>query len=240
MKGTEIVNALGFVTGAVFMLLGIVLSIGGSLITATLDTALQESSRGLRAAGDAINTATDGVAGSRGMVEEVRRSLENTSCIVTGTGDVIQHTVSILEEMRFILPVLANDMASMPPMVRNMMPSNHFDEVAERTETVSAEIGFLNSRLEDLSEDVTVAGESIGDVALSVEAMEDDLLSAEGSFSDAAGKMEEIAASLEGESYATFVAMFTVGFGVLMFLAGVYQISSGLIIRKLVKGQAEK
>lgn len=237
MKGSAFVNALGFTTGIIFMLLGAALSIGGPLITTSLDSILQESSRGLRTASGAIKTATEGVANSTGMVEEVRLSLESTSEVVSGTGVIIQQTVSILEEMRIILPALANDMASMPLMVRNMMPANHFDEVAQRTEIVSTELGFLNSQLEDLAGDVTLVGGSIGEVAASVEAMEEDLLSAEGSFSDAAEKMNLVAVSLENGSYAGIIVTSSACLGILMFLAGLYQISTGMMIRKLAKGQ---
>lgn len=240
MKGSGFVNALGFVTGVTFMLLGMVFIVGGSLMTGTIDSVLQESSAGLRTASDAIRTATEGVANSTGMVEEVRLSLESSSEVVASTGDVIYQTVSILEEMRIILPALAGDMASMPPLLRNIMPVNHFDEVAERTETVSNELGFLNSQLEALAADVILTGESISEVAVSVEVMEDDLLSAEGSFSDAAEQMELIAVSLENGYFAGVIAVFSVGLGVLMLLAGLYQISAGIMIRKLVKGQVAK
>ncbi|MEA3266726.1 MAG: hypothetical protein U9P42_07265 [Candidatus Fermentibacteria bacterium] len=209
-------------------------------MTGTIDSVLQESSAGLRTASDAIRTATEGVANSTGMVEEVRLSLESSSEVVASTGDVIYQTVSILEEMRIILPALAGDMASMPPLLRNIMPVNHFDEVAERTETVSNELGFLNSQLEALAADVILTGESISEVAVSVEVMEDDLLSAEGSFSDAAEQMELIAVSLENGYFAGVIAVFSVGLGVLMLLAGLYQISAGIMIRKLVKGQVAK
>ncbi len=240
MKGSGFVNTLGFITGIIFMVLGVVVAIGGSMITASLDSVLQESSKGLRTASEAIRTATEGVSNSSGMVEEVRVSLETTSEVISSTGVVIQQTVAILEEMRIILPALANDMASMPPMVRNMMPANHFDEIAERTETVSVELGFLNSQLEDLAVDVNLIGESIGQVAISVEAMEDDLLSAEGSFSDAAEKMEQVAGSLENGSYSGAIVLITIGLGILLFLAGLYQISMGMMIRKLAKGQYTK
>ncbi len=240
MKGSGFVNALGFITGTVFVLLGIIFSIGGPLVNSRLDSTLQELSHGLRTAGNAISTSTAGVSGSTGMIEEVRVSLENTSSIVISTGDVILQTVAILEELKVILPALANDMASMPPMVRNMMPANHFDEVAERTETVSTELGFLNTQLENLSGDVSFAGESIGEVAVSVEAMEQDFLSAEGSFGDAAGKMNEVASSLESGTFTDVVSLSMVGLGILMFLAGLYQIFTGIMIRKLVKGQVEK
>ena len=70
MKGSGFVNALGFVTGVAFMLLGMAFIVGGSLITGTIDSVLQESSAGLRTASDAIRTATEGVA----------ISLENGSC----------------------------------------------------------------------------------------------------------------------------------------------------------------
>ncbi|MCD4707337.1 MAG: hypothetical protein K8S62_06330 [Candidatus Sabulitectum sp.] len=240
MKGSGFVNALGFITGMIFMFLGVALAIGGPIIITTLDSMLQESSRGLLTASGAIRTATEGVSNSRGMVEEVRLSLESTSELVSNTSDVLQQTVSILEELRIILPALANDMASMPAMLRNMMPANHFDEVAERTETVSAELGFLSFELEDLAGDVTLAGESIGEVAVSVEAVEEEFLSAEGSFSDVAEKIELVAASLENGSYASITIVSLIGFGVLMFLAGLHQISSGMMIRKLAKNQALK
>lgn len=240
MKGSGFVNALGFVTGVTFMLLGMVFIVGGSLLTGTIDSVLQEASAGLRTASYAIRTATEGVASSTGMVEEVRLSLESSSEVVASTGDVIRQTVSILEEMRIILPALAGDMASMPPLVLNMMPANHFNEVAERAETVSEELGFLNSQLEALAVDVILTGESIGEVAVSVEAMEDDLLSAEGSFSEAAEKMELIAVSLENGSCAGIIVVSSAGLGVLMLLAGLYQISAGIMIRKIVKGQVAK
>jgi hypothetical protein len=240
MKGSGFVNALGFITGTVFILLGVAFSAGGPLVNSRLDSSIQELSSGLRTAGNAISTSTEGVSGSTGMIDEVRISLENTSSIVTNTGDVILQTVTILEELKVILPALANDMASMPPMVRNMMPANHFDEVAERTETVSTELGFLNSHLEDLSGDIVIVGESIGEVAVSVEAMEEDLLSAEGSFSEAADRMKEVASSLENGTFTGMLSISMVGFGILMFLAGLYQISTGMMIRKLVKGQVEK
>ncbi|MCD6588521.1 MAG: hypothetical protein J7K88_08215 [Candidatus Fermentibacteraceae bacterium] len=240
MKGSGFVNALGFITGTVFMFLGVVFSIGGPLVNSRLDSSLQELSHGIRIAGNAVSTSTEGVSGSTGMIEEVRISLENTSSIVTNTGDVILQTVTILEELKVILPALANDMASMPSMVRNMMPANHFDEVAERTETVSTELGFLNTHLEDLSGDIIVVGGSIGEVAVSVEAMEQDLLSAEGSFGEAADMMNELASSLENGSFTDIVSISMIGLGILMFLAGLYQIFTGMMIRKLVKGQVEK
>lgn len=240
MKGSGFLNALGFVTGVIFMMLGAVLTVGGPLITASLDSMLQGSVGGLRSASGSIRAATEGVSNSTGMVEEVRLSLESTSELVSSTADVLQQTVSILEELRMILPALANDMASMPAMLRSMMPANHFDEVAERTEIVSIELGFLNTQLENLAGDVTQVGESICEVAISVEIMEEDLLSAEGSFSDAADRMNAAADSMENGSYARLISASSIGLGILMLLAGLYQISSGMMIRKLVKAQVSK
>ena len=65
-------------------------------------------------------------------------------------------------------------------------------------------------------------------------------LSAEGSFSDAAEKMETLALSLENGSYRGVVILSSVGLGILLFLAGLYQISTGVMIRKLVKKQSSK
>ncbi len=240
MRGSAFVNALGFITGMTFMVLGVVFAIGGPMLITSLDSMLQESTRGLRTASGAIRAATEGVSNSAGMIEEARLSLESTSEVVSVTGVVIRQTVSILEEMRIILPALADDIASVPPMVKSMMPTNHFEEVAQRTETVSTELGFLNTQLEELAGDVTLVGGSISEVAVSVEAMEEDLLSAEGSFSAAAEKIELVAISLEDGSYAGIVIVLSMGLGILLFLAGLYQISTGMMIRKLVKGQASK
>lgn len=240
MKRFGFLNTLGFVTGVLFMVLGGVLIIGGPLTAAFLDSMLLESARGLYSASSAIRTATDGVSNSTGMVEEVRLSLERTSEAVLSTAVVLQQTVSILNEMETILPALAKDMESVPAIVRNLMPANSFDDIAQRTNIVSTELGFLNTQLEALAGDVTQVGEAIGDVTGSVEAMEEDLLSAQGSFGDAADKMDMAAASMKRGSYTGIIVASSIGLGILLLLSGLYQISSGMMIRKLAKGQVTK
>lgn len=240
MKGSGLIGMLGFLTGILFILLGIVFLVGGSLITSPLDSMIDSSAMGLRTSGEAISSVTDGVANSSGMIEDVRVSLETSANALTGTGDVIQQTVDILEETRIIMPALANDMASMPPMVRNLMPDNHFDEVAERTENVAFQLGLLNTQLENLSGDVLVTSGAISGVAASVETLKEDLLSAEGSFSEAAEKMEDTATFLENGSFAGVVAVLTMGIGILLVLTGLYQVTSGITIRRLMKKQGSQ
>lgn len=238
MKGSGLIGALGFVTGGLFCILGIVFLAGAPLLNDPLDSMLEGSARGLRKSGEAINSVTDGVSNSSGMINEVKGSLEATSEALSGTGEVLQQTVEILEETRIILPAMANDMASMPPMVRNLMPNNHFDEVAERTETIATKLGLLNTQLENLSSDLTVTSDAIEGVAASVEILQDDLLSAEGSFSEAADKMESTASFIENGSFSSAAAAFSAGIGVLLLLTGLYQIASGIMIRRLMKAQA--
>lgn len=238
MKGSGFIGTLGFITGGLLCILGIVFLAGAPLLTAPLDSMLEGSARGLRTSGEAINSVTEGVSNSSGMIAEVKGSLETTSGALSGTGEVLQQTVEILEETRIILPAMANDMASMPPMVRNLMPNNHFDEVAERTETVAVKLGLLNAQLENLSMDVMETSDAISAVAVSVETLQEDLLSAEGSFSEAADKMEATACFVEGGSFSGVVAALSAGIGLLLLLVGLYQISSALIIRRLMKGKA--
>ena len=240
MKGAGFIGTLGLVTGGLLCLLGIVFLAGAPLLTDPLDSMLQGSARGLRTSGEAINSVTDGVSNSTGMISEVKGSLETTSEALSSTGEVLQQTVEILEETRIILPAMANDMASMPAMLRNMMPSNHFDEVAERTATVAVKLGLLNTQLENLSLDVMETSSAIGGVAVSVETLQDDLLSAEGSFSEAADKMEATACFVENGSFSSMLAALSAGIGVLLVLVGLYQISSALMIRRIMKVQAEK
>jgi hypothetical protein len=199
---------------------------------------LEDSAKGLRISGQAINSVTGGVSNSTEMISDVKISLETTSEALFSTGDILRHTVEILEETRIILPSIANDMASMPQMLRNLMPNNHFDEVAERTETVAVRLGTLNARLESLSEDVIITSDAIGGVAASVEMLQEDLLSAEGSFSEAANKMETTACFIENGSFSSTVAVMSLSIGVLLLLTGLYQVFSGLAIRKLMKNPA--
>jgi methyl-accepting chemotaxis protein len=214
--------------------------VGAPLLTDPLDSMLQGSARGLRASGEAINSITDGVSNSTGMINEVKHSMETTSGALSSTAEVLQQTVEILEETRIILPAMANDMASMPPMLRNLMPNNHFDEISERTETVAVKLGLLNTQLENLSTDVMETSDAIGGVAVSVETVQEDLLSAEGSFSKAAEKMEATACFVENGSFSSMVAVLSAGIGVLLLLVGLYQFFSAFIIRRLMKGQAVK
>ncbi len=240
MKGYRFVTGLGFFTGITFMVLGVSLVVGGSVLASKLNSALNGTSQGLRTASSAIRSVTHGVSNSTGLVENTRISLESTAEIVTGTAVVIEQTVDILAEMRIILPALADDMVDMPLMVRSLMPENHFEEVAARTETVSNHLGLLNTELVDLSEEVTETGISIAGVASSVSLMEEDLLSAEGSFGEAVVQMESIATTIEDTSYANTLLVLSVGLGILLFLTGLYQISSGMMMRKLAKGLAVK
>lgn len=235
MKGSGFIGILGLVTGSLFCILGIVLMAGVPFLTAPIDSMLQSSARGLRTSSDAIGSVTEGVSNSTGMVEEVRVSLESASGALEGTGEVLGQTVEILEETRIILPAMANDMASMPPMLRNLMPNNHFDEVAERTEILAGMLGLLNTRLESLSIDVNETSDAISGVAASVETLQVDLLSAEGSFSEAAEKMEATACFLENGSFSSVAAVFSAGLGALLFLTGLFQIMSGLTIRRLMR-----
>ena len=237
MKGFSFPVVLGLVTGALLCSFGVVFLVGGPLVTSPLDSMLEGSARGLRTSGEAIGSVTEGVSNSSGMISEVKNSLMTTSEALSSTGDVIQQTVEILEETRIILPAMANDMASMPPMVRNLMPNNHFDEVAERTETVAAKLGLLNAQLEDLSMDVLVTSGSIGEVAVSVETLQEDLLSAEGSFSEAADKMEATACFLERGSFSSVIALLSSAIGVLLILSGLYHIFSALTLRRLVNAK---
>jgi len=220
--------------------LGLIFLVGAPLVTNALDSMLESSARGLRTSGEAINSVTDGVSNSSGMINEVKESLETTSEALSSTSEVLQQTVEILEETRIILPAMANDMASMPSMLRNMMPNNHFDEVAERTETVSVKLGLLGTQLENLSMDVLETSNAIGGVAVSVETLQADLLSAEGSFSEAADKMEATASFVENGSFSATVASLSAGIGLLLVLVGLFQISSGLLIRRIMMTQAEK
>ncbi len=154
MKGSMYINILGTTTGVLLIALGIVFMAAGPLLMKPLDSMLMNSARGLRTSSGAIITLTEGVSNSSGMINEVQTSMNTTSLVLFRTGDVLNQTVGILEETRIILPAIANDMASMPPMLRNIMPGNHFDEVAERTENVAAKLGLLNGQLENLSTDV--------------------------------------------------------------------------------------
>lgn len=235
MKGSGFIGILGLVTGFMFCILGIVLIAGVPFLTAPLNSMVQSSARGLRTSSDAISSVTEGVSNSTGMIEEVRVSLESASGALEGTGEVLGQTVEILEETRIILPAMANDMASMPPMLRNLMPNNHFDEVAERTEILAGMLSLLNTRLESLSIDVNETSDAIGCVAASVETLQEDLLSAEGSFSEAAEKMEATACFLENGSFASVAAVSSAGLGVLLFLTGLFQIMSGLTIKRLMR-----
>jgi len=238
MKRYGFISALGFFTGVLFMVLGIALVIGAPLLAGSFNSMLHDSSLGLRAASGAIRNVTEGVGNSASMVEEVRLSLLSTSEVITGTGEIVRQTVTILEQMRIILPLISGDMHSMPVMVRSLIPDNHFEEVAERTQTVASELGFLNARLESLAGDIELAGNGISSVALSVEILEDDLLSAEGSFGDAASKMEDTADTIDKGSFGKTVILVLVGTGLLVFLMGLYQISAGILIRRLEKERA--
>jgi hypothetical protein len=240
MKNPRFISSLGFITGGLFMFFGVALLVGGPLLTGEFNSVLSDSSSGLRTASCAIKRVTTGVNKSVGMVEEVRLSLVNTSEVVTGTASVVEQTVGILEHMGIILPSIAGDMASMPVMVRNMVPNNHFDEVAERTQTVAVELDSLNARLEILSGGIERAGAGISLVAASVEALEDDLLSSEGSFSDAAAKIDETADAIDSGSFISGFLFSVAGLGLLMFLLGFYQISSGMIIRRLLEERASE
>ena len=68
MKGSVFIGTLGFVTGGLLCLLGIVFIAGAPLLTNPLDSMLQSSARGLRTSGEAINSVTDGVSNSTGMI----------------------------------------------------------------------------------------------------------------------------------------------------------------------------
>ncbi len=238
MKGSGLIGSMGFITGILFIILGAVFVAGGPLLTAPLNSMLEDSAGGLRTSSEAIRSVTEGVSNSSGMIEEVRISLVTSSEALEGTGDVIEQTVDILAETRIIMPLLAGDMASMPPMVRSLMPENNFDEIAERTENMAVLIGMLNTHLETLSADLGVTAGIIGDVAASVELLQEDLLSAEGSFSEAANKMEATASFIENGTYSTLIAGLLVGVGLLMVLTGLYHIISASAIRKLMKKQA--
>ncbi len=192
MKGSMYINILGTTTGVLLIALGIVFMAAGPLLMKPLDSMLMNSARGLRTSSGAIITLTEGVSNSSGMINEVQTSMNTTSLVLFRTGDVLNQTVGILEETRIILPAIANDMASMPPMLRNIMPGNHFDEVAERTENVAAKLGLLNGQLENLSTDVIQTSEAIDGVASAVDTLREDLLSAEGSFSEAAEKWNSL------------------------------------------------
>lgn len=235
MKASGIAEPLGFVTGLLLCVLGVVFIAGAPLVLSPLNSMMDSSARGLRSSGEAINSVTQGVSSSSGMISDVRTSLETSSEALCSTGEVVQQTVEILEETRLILPAMANDMASMPPMVRNLMPNNHFDEVAERTETVSQKLGLLNSRLENLSLDILETSGAIEQVAVSVEKLQEDLLSAEGSFSEAADKMESTACFVENGSFSSMVAVLSAGVGILLFLSGLYHFTSALAISRLRK-----
>ena len=110
--------------------------------------------------------------------------------------------------------------------------------MAERTETVATKLGLLNTQLENLSSDLIVTSDVIGGVASSVETLQDDLLSAEGSFSEAADKMESTASFIENGSFSSAVAAFSAVIGVFLLLTGLYQITSGIMIRRLMKSRA--
>lgn len=238
MKG--LFSTLGYAIGVLYILLGVVLLFGGPALTGPLNSMIENSAEGLRTSGEAVSSVTDGVSRSTSMVEEVKVSMENTSEALASIADVINQTVGILEETRLILPAIANDMASMPPMLRNMMPNNHFDEVAERAEIVSQKLGLLNSRLEDLTGDVIVTSNSIANVAVSVENLQETLLSAEGSFSDAASQMESTAVFLEKGSFSAGIVVFTSCAGILLVLTGIYQFISALMISKMSREQVTK
>lgn len=238
MKYSDFIGTLGIASGAMLCVLGVIFLVGAPFLTSPLNSMLEDSAKGLRISGQAINSVTGGVSNSTEMISDVKISLETTSEALFSTGDILRHTVEILEETRIILPSIANDMASMPQMLRNLMPNNHFDEVAERTETVAVRLGTLNARLESLSEDVIITSDAIGGVAASVEMLQEDLLSAEGSFSEAANKMETTACFIENGSFSSTVAVMSLSIGVLLLLTGLYQVFSGLAIRKLMKNPA--
>ncbi len=235
MRSSGFVNMLGYLIGGVLILLGLALMVGGPLVASFLTKGVEESASGLRVASGAIRTATGGVSSSSGIIEEVRISLESTSEITTSTAQVIESTIVVLDDIKIIMPLLASDMSSMPLMVRNLMPNNKFDEVAARTEEVSDDLGYLNTRLARLSLEVSSTGESINNLADAVLGIEENLLSAEGSFGNAADNMEQIAESLEKSSFSDVVISILIGVGLLLFLSGLYLILTREIIYKLAK-----
>jgi len=235
MRSSGFVNMLGYLIGGVLILLGLALVVGGPLLASSLTKGVEESASGLRVVSGAIRTATGGVSSSSGIIEEVRISLETTSAITSSTAQVIESTIVVLDNIKIIMPLLASDMSSMPPMVRNLMPNNNFDEVAVRTEEVSDDLGYLNTRLATLSLEVSNTGESIDDLADAVQGIEENLLSAEGSFGNAADNMEQIAESLENSSFSGVVISVLIGVGLLLFLSGLYLILTRGIIYKLAK-----
>lgn len=234
MKGSVYISTLGTVTGILLILLGAAVLAAGPLLMDPLDSMLGNSARGLRTSSSAIRTVTEGVSSSTGMINEVQSSMHTTSSALYRTGDVLNQTVEILEETRAILPAIANDMASMPPMLRNIMPGNHFDEVAERTENVAAKLGLLNGQLENLSFDVISTSGAIEGIACSVDTLRGDILSAEGSFNEAAEKMERTAEYIERGSFSKLVVFLSFLLGILLVLAGLYLISSGRVMRDLM------
>jgi len=240
MKEPGLVSTLGVVTGGLYMLTGFALLFSGPLLTAPADSMLQSTARGLRTSADAIRSVTEGVSNSTGMVEQVTISLETSSDALSGTADVIRQTVELLEASRIVLPTIANDISSIPVMLRNLMPNNHFDEVAERTQTVAMKLGELNSTLESLSSDVSTTSDAIAGVAVSVEGLQEDLLSAEGSFSEAAEKMERAAVFIENGSFSTGIVVFALFLGILLVLTGLYQMASGLMIKRMSKEKASE
>ncbi len=235
MKGSVFISTLGTITGVLLILLGTAVLVAGPLLMDPLDSMLENSARGLRTSSSAIRTVTEGVSNSTGMINEVQSSMNTTSSALFRTGDVLNQTVEILEETRTILPAIANDMASMPPMLRNIMPGNHFDEVAERTENVAAKLGLLNGQLENLSADVISTSGAIEGIACSVDTLREDILSAEGSFNEAADKMENTADIIERGSFSTLAVFISFLIGILLVLAGLYQIYSGRMIRDLME-----
>lgn len=235
MKSFGFVNLLGNCIGLVLMLLGLVFIVGGPLVASSLTRGVDESASGLRVASGAIRTATGGVSNSSAIIEDVRLSLVASSEITSGTAEVIESTIVVLDNIKIIMPLLASDMSSMPPMVRNLMPNNNFDEVASRTNEVSDDLGYLNTRLAVLSSEVSVTGETINELAEAVHGVEEDLLSAEGSFGDAADNMDQIAESLESNSFTSIMVLILVGAGLLFFLSGLYLILTGAKINKLVR-----
>jgi hypothetical protein len=235
MKGSWFTGALGLLTGVLFFVLGAVFAAGGRLLTAPLDAMLKSTSEGLHTSANAVQSVTRGVASSSGMIDQVQVSLENTSVTLYRTGEVVQGTISVLEETGMILPAIAGDMAAMPPLLRNLMPGNHFDEVAIRAETVAGRLGELSGRMEALSADLVTTSSNIADVAASVESLREDLLSAEGSFSQAAERMEEMALFLENGSIISTILWAVTWAGILLMAAGIYQVNSALNIRKLMK-----
>jgi hypothetical protein len=212
---------------------GIVLVAAANLLWTPVSQGFSKFADGLSAAHDAVESVSSGVGSSSTVVSSVRQSIETTSQVVSETRNVLSQAGSVTEELREMSLLAIEDLETLGSGLSALVGHNNFYDMAERMASVYETSGQGMLELEQLTGTLGELEEYLLNVAVAVEALENDLFSTEAAFGDASLHLERAAGTADSAVSSRMILYAVDALGILLILTGFYLILLGGIISRI-------